>query len=80
MLQIMNQATKFAVGVMLLLFFSPPIIGAIVVTGMAIPAYGPEPQFAGPVLDLCGLVGFFSLLMCIVGVQLVRKNIRESAK
>ena len=76
----MHRPLKVAVGVMLILLFSPLVIGAIVVTGMAIPAYGSEAQFARFLLVWCGLVGFLSLLVCIVGVQLVRKNIRESAK
>ena len=74
---IVHRPLKVAVGVMLILFFSPLVIGAIVFTGGVIPFYGVEPQFGGFVLRCCALVGLPSLLACFVGVELVRKNIRE---
>jgi len=76
----MSQAMKLAVGVMLMLFFTPLVIGAIVVILIAAPAYSPEPEFVGAILASSSLVGFFGLLMCIAGFQLVRNNIRECIK
>jgi hypothetical protein len=74
---IMDRSLKVAVGVMLILFLLPLVVGAIVVTGMAIPVYGIEPGIAGYILGWCGLVGVPSLFLCIVGVRLVRENIKE---
>jgi uncharacterized paraquat-inducible protein A len=73
----MDRSLKVAVGVMLILFFSPLVIGAIIVIGMLFPVYGMDPQWGGYILGCCALAGLPSLLACTVGVELVRKNIRE---
>jgi len=73
----MKQAMYATVGVMLILVLAPVVVGAIAVAAMVIPWYGVEPDFARFILFVCGSTGFFSLAMCIVGVQLVRKSVRE---
>jgi hypothetical protein len=73
-----GRSLKVAAGVLLMPFFSPFAIGAVVVTGMVIPVYGIEPQMGGYMLGWCAAIGLPSLFMCIVGVQLVCRNIRDA--
>jgi len=73
----MDRSLKVAKGALLILFFLPLVILAIVITGVVIPAYGIQPEIARGILGWCGLVGLSSLLMCVGGVLLVCKNIGE---
>jgi hypothetical protein len=74
----MRRPLKVAAGVMLILFFSPVVIGAIAVAAIAIPVYRVEPGFIGRILGLCFLFGLPGLFMCMAGAKLVRKNVSES--
>jgi phosphate/sulfate permease len=71
---------KVAGGVILIVFFSLVVIGAIAVAAIALPGYRVESGFIGRILGLCFLFGLSGLFMCMVGAQLVRKNISESCR
>lgn len=74
----MNRPLKVAAGVMLILLFSPVVIGAIVLAALAIPGYRFEPGFISRILGLCFLFGLPSLFACMAGAQLVRRNLTRS--
>lgn len=76
----MKRALKVCIGVMIVLFFSPVVIGAIAVAAMAIPGYKVEPGFASRILGICFLFGLPGLFMSMAGAELVRKNIGGPGK